>query len=69
MSGRKIRYKCPHCGWIFGAAKSRDGLVPPHWMDPDRKTERCQGSGQTPRGLGDRRPLWSGPPGQTYRGV
>jgi uncharacterized C2H2 Zn-finger protein len=49
----KIVFKCPHCGYVFPASKSPDGLVPAHNHDK----QPCPGIGMRPRGKHDARPL------------
>jgi hypothetical protein len=48
--------KCPQCGWRYDATKY-PGLVPAHPISVGG--DPCAGIGQIPRGLEDRRPLWS----------
>lgn len=51
-----VIYQCPHCGEQFPAEQC-DGLIPTHdFPRPCRAV--CPGSGQTPRSVHDRRPLW-----------
>lgn len=49
--------KCPHCGREYSARALKSGLMPTHdFPVPCRSV--CPGSGQTPRGMADMRPLW-----------
>jgi len=57
------KYKCPHCGEIFHAGRCRDALIPTHCF-PRLSRAVCPGSGQAPRGIADRRPLWKDQPAQ-----
>jgi rubredoxin len=55
---RQLQYMCPHCGWIYDAAKETDSLVPGHHY-PEESDKVCPGSRQVPRNPhSDRRPLW-----------
>ena len=56
-----IRYKCPHCGEVFAARKCLGGSIPTHDF-PKLCRQVCCGSGQCPRSLADRRPLWKDDP-------
>ncbi len=57
MKQPKIEYKCPHCGMIYKVGNSSANLTPVHFL-AEFSDQRCPGSGQVPRGLADRRPLW-----------
>lgn len=49
--------KCPHCGREYSLRAMKSGLMPTHDF-PVMCRQVCPGSGQIPRGLADRRPLW-----------
>lgn len=51
----RIEFKCPQCGWVYGPPQNIVGNVPKH----SDGGKLCAGVGQKPRGLADRRPLWS----------
>jgi hypothetical protein len=54
---REDRSKCPHCGKEFLGSFTSGGLVPYHdFPVPCRAV--CPGSGQHPRSMSDKRPLW-----------
>jgi hypothetical protein len=56
-------YKCPHCGLEFDSSYIAGELLPTHdWQPTTKGLEKCPGSGQHPRTVWDRRPLWKDDP-------
>lgn len=54
----KETVKCPECGRTYRAQSLTNGLIPAH-THPQGTKAVCAGAYQHPRGMADKRPLWS----------